>query len=208
VKRIVIVADCALVAHRIREALRQAAGFDVVGYADGREAVRGVLERHQPALVIVEEMGDRSAVLARLSEVSACVPSAMAILLSGSMDPAWLHEAFAAGADSVISKSVQPVAFATLLRETAAGTVLHPVPAAPSLPPTHASLTLREQEILGYVSMGQTNIAIARALWVTEQTVKFHLSNIYRKLGVANRTEASRYAHVHHLLPEETRQAS
>jgi DNA-binding CsgD family transcriptional regulator len=37
-------------------------------------------------------------------------------------------------------------------------------------------------------------------LWVTEQTVKFHLSNIYRKLGVSNRTEASHYAHVHGLL--------
>ena len=39
-------------------------------------------------------------------------------------------------------------------------------------------------------------------LWVTEQTVKFHLSNIYRKLGVANRTEASRWAQRHGLLAE------
>ena len=45
-----------------------------------------------------------------------------------------------------------------------------------------------------------TNSQIARQLWVTEQTVKFHLSNTYRKLGVANRTEASRYAHVHDLV--------
>jgi DNA-binding CsgD family transcriptional regulator len=36
---------------------------------------------------------------------------------------------------------------------------------------------------------------------VTEQTVKFHLSNVYRKLDVANRTEASRWAQVHNLLP-------
>jgi DNA-binding NarL/FixJ family response regulator len=48
--------------------------------------------------------------------------------------------------------------------------------------------------------MGQTNSQIARTLWVTEQTVKFHLSNIYRKLGVANRTEASRHAHLHHWI--------
>ena len=41
---------------------------------------------------------------------------------------------------------------------------------------------------------------MARKLWVTEQTVKFHLSNIYRKLSVANRTEASRWAHEHRLL--------
>ena len=41
---------------------------------------------------------------------------------------------------------------------------------------------------------------LARMLWVTEQTVKFHLSNIYRKLGVANRTEAARYAYQHGLV--------
>jgi DNA-binding CsgD family transcriptional regulator len=42
---------------------------------------------------------------------------------------------------------------------------------------------------------------VGRLLWVTEQTVKFHLSNIYRKLDVANRTEASRWAQVRNLLP-------
>jgi DNA-binding NarL/FixJ family response regulator len=47
------------------------------------------------------------------------------------------------------------------------------------------------------VAEGTSNAAIARELWVTEQTVKFHLSNIYRKLEVANRTAASRWAHEH-----------
>jgi len=50
------------------------------------------------------------------------------------------------------------------------------------------------------VAQGYTNGKIARELWVTEQTVKFHLSNTYRKLGVANRTEASRYAYVNDLM--------
>ena len=48
---------------------------------------------------------------------------------------------------------------------------------------------------------GHSNAQLARMLWVTEQTVKFHLSNIYRKLNVSNRTEASRWAQVHGLLP-------
>ena len=61
-------------------------------------------------------------------------------------------------------------------------------------------LTQRELEILRLVAEGHTNGHIARQLWVTEQTVKFHLSNTYRKLGVANRTEASRYAYVHDLV--------
>src|SRR5262249_2595781 len=62
-------------------------------------------------------------------------------------------------------------------------------------------LTRREREILQLVAEGHSNSQLARMLWVTEQTVKFHLSNIYRKLNVTNRTEASRWAQLHGLLP-------
>jgi DNA-binding NarL/FixJ family response regulator len=68
-----------------------------------------------------------------------------------------------------------------------------PAPAPKSL------LTAREQEILGLVAEGRTNPQISRELWLAEQTVKFHLSKIYRKLGVSNRTEASRHALLHGL---------
>jgi DNA-binding NarL/FixJ family response regulator len=61
-------------------------------------------------------------------------------------------------------------------------------------------LTRRELEILRLVAEGHSNAQLARMLWVTEQTVKFHLSNVYRKLDVANRTEASRWAQVNGLL--------
>ena len=64
-----------------------------------------------------------------------------------------------------------------------------------------SGLTRREIEILQLVSEGYSNAQVAQMLWVTEQTVKFHLSNIYRKLDVANRTEASRWAQLHDLLP-------
>jgi DNA-binding NarL/FixJ family response regulator len=55
-------------------------------------------------------------------------------------------------------------------------------------------LTKREREILAHVAEGYSNAQLARMLWVTEQTVKLHLSNIYRKLHVSNRTAASRWA--------------
>jgi DNA-binding NarL/FixJ family response regulator len=61
-------------------------------------------------------------------------------------------------------------------------------------------LTRREWQILRLVVQGYTNAQLAQMLWVTEQTVKFHLSNVYRKLGVSNRTEASRWAQVHDRL--------
>ena len=57
-----------------------------------------------------------------------------------------------------------------------------------------AGLTERETEILSALAQGLSNQAISAKLWITEQTVKFHLTNIYRKLDVANRTEAARFA--------------
>ena len=63
-----------------------------------------------------------------------------------------------------------------------------------------AGLTARELDVLRLVAEGYANARIARTLWVAEQTVKFHLSNIYRKLGVSNRTEAARWATRHGVL--------
>jgi DNA-binding NarL/FixJ family response regulator len=65
------------------------------------------------------------------------------------------------------------------------------------------SLTKREIEILRLAAEGHSNSQLARMLWVTEQTVKFHLSNIYRKLDVSNRTEASRWAQRHGMLSHQ-----
>ena len=81
--------------------------------------------------------------------------------------------------------------------------------ATPAEPSSAAhQLTPRELEILRLVAEGHSNSQLAQLLWVTEQTVKFHLSNIYRKLNVANRTEASRWAQLNGLLssrPEQER---
>lgn len=64
-------------------------------------------------------------------------------------------------------------------------------------------LTRRELEVLRLVSRGATNRAVAATLWVTDQTVKFHLSNVYRKLGVRNRFEATRWAWENGLLEDD-----
>jgi len=56
-------------------------------------------------------------------------------------------------------------------------------------------LSERESVVLEAVARGLSNRQIARELWISEQTVKFHLRNLYRKLGVSSRTEAARYAY-------------
>jgi DNA-binding NarL/FixJ family response regulator len=119
------------------------------------------------------------------------------------MDSESLERAFTAGADSVILKAIHPSALSTVLDEALKGNIIHP-PArllarrsAPArAPEEHSDLTARELAILRLLAAGATNDEIAQKLWITRQTVKFHVSNIYRKLGVSNRTGACRYAHL------------
>ena len=201
-KRLLIVADHSLVIHGIRLALRQTAGFQVAGFVDGRVAIAGALERVTPDIVLMDDMQEPDHALARLREVATLAPEAQTVLITLRMDDEWIQQAFDAGAHAVISKSVHPVALGTLLREISQGNVVHRYQprAVPVQEEEECPLTQRELEILCLVAEGQTNGRIARQLWVTEQTVKFHLSNTYRKLGVANRTEASRYAYIHDLV--------
>jgi DNA-binding NarL/FixJ family response regulator len=199
-KRIMIVADHPLVVRSIRLALRQTAGFDVIGFYDGRLSVRGALTELRPDVVLIDDMQDPQNALARLREVADETPDAKSLLLTVRMDGDWLDEAFEAGAQAIVSKSVHPVSLGTLLRETTLGNVVHRFQRSRTVDTACPALTSRELEVLRLVAEGQTNSRIARQLWVTEQTVKFHLSNTYRKLGVANRTEASRYAFMNDLV--------
>jgi DNA-binding NarL/FixJ family response regulator len=207
VTRVLVIADYHTVARRMLLALREIPEFELVGFADGRRPVGAVLLSTSPDVVIVVEMRDRSKALARLAEVASTLPRAKGVVLTADMDRPSVSETLAAGATTVIARTVEPATFAVLLRETANGNIVHQLPA--SSPPRDAvsSLSDRELEILRYAAMGLTNLGIARELWVTQDTVKFHLSNTYRKLGVANRTQASRYAHMHHLVTPAERLA-
>jgi DNA-binding NarL/FixJ family response regulator len=208
-KRLMIVADHSLAVHAIRLALRQTAGFRVVGFFDGRGSIRQALVELNPDVVLVDDMQHTENALARMREISEAAPGAKSLLLTLRMEDQWLNDAFEAGADAVVSKTVHPVSLGTLLREISQGNVVHRYqPRVTTAADEDCPLTDRELEILKLVAEGHTNGRIARELWVTEQTVKFHLSNTYRKLGVANRTEASRYAHLHNLTAPRERLAS
>jgi DNA-binding NarL/FixJ family response regulator len=209
-KRVLILTDHSLVGHTIRMALRQAAGFQVVGMVDGRHSARAQLAELRPDVVLVDDMESRQQALARLREVAEEAALADCLLLTAAMTEDWLSQAFDAGASAVVSKTVHPLAFGTLLREIVRGNVVQrPRARPPAAAAAACPLTSRELEILRLASQGMTNAQIACRLWVTQQTVKFHLSNTYRKLGVANRTEASLYAHVNDLVaPNEHQLAS
>ena len=202
--RVLLVADNALAAEAIRRELRHAPNLRVIGYVDGRRPCGAAIAEASPDIVVIDEMSQPEAALAGISQIRASAPSTKIVLLTVRMDSAWLAQATAAGIDAAVAKTVHPASLGALIREVAAGNVFHSfdVTERPVLKPmaSDCGLTTRETEILTLVASGASNARIARQLWVTEQTVKFHLSNVYRKLGVANRTEASHHAHLNGLL--------
>jgi DNA-binding NarL/FixJ family response regulator len=139
-------------------------------------------------------------------------PDVRLIAVSATDDEGAIRRALDAGSVCFIGKSIDPTDLASAVRallsdavrlgngSTHAGNGGENAPAeAPSLNGTSV-LTKRELEILRLAAEGLSNSQMAKLLWVTEQTVKFHLSNIYRKIDVRNRTEASRWAQVHGVL--------
>ena len=95
-------------------------------------------------------------------------------------------------------KTSDPEAIATAIRQAFEPSLFLARPQERPAPPTDndllRKLTRRELEILQLVSGGRSNRQVAEILWVADQTVKFHLANIYRKLGVRSRFEAARWA--------------
>jgi DNA-binding NarL/FixJ family response regulator len=203
--RALVITDSRFVAEIIQRSLRSDAGIDVLDYIDGQRSCHDEIVAVQPDVIVLDEMAQPALALARIQEARAAAADAKLVLLTARMQDAWLAEAVAAGADAAVSKSLHPRGIAMLIRAISSEAVYHSfvqgrAPKQESLPKNGAGLTRREHEILQQVAEGASNGAIAARLCVTEQTVKFHLSNVYRKLGVANRTQASRYAHVHRLV--------
>jgi DNA-binding NarL/FixJ family response regulator len=186
-------------------------GARVVAKTTSAREALAAIERHRPQLLTLEldsQPGEPTGldVLRRAKEL---VPSLRAIVLSAHHDTDHIDAALAVGAAAYVVKTAHPDDVASAVRQAFDHSVY--LPGAPS-PPRAATgrpggLTRRELEILRLVAEGHSNAQLARMLWVTEQTVKFHLSNVYRKLEVSNRTEASRWAQVNGLLTESSSSA-
>ena len=186
-------------------------GVQVVGKATSPKEALAFVEEAKPDLLLAElpssngSMGG-AGLLVRAREI---VPHLKAIVLSAHGESERIDSALKAGAAAYVVKTAHAEDLASAVRQSFDHSVFlaktQSAPAAqppPQVEDDSAGLTRREREILRLVAEGHSNAQLAKMLWVTEQTVKFHLSNIYRKLDVANRTEASRWAQVHGLLPE------
>ncbi|MGO9901870.1 MAG: LuxR C-terminal-related transcriptional regulator [Solirubrobacteraceae bacterium] len=207
-RRLVVVADNALIVAAIQIGFRQSDDFKLVGYADPRKTSAHTILRAEPDAILLDDLGQSGRTIELLREIREGDDEIAVLMLSIRFDPDWLDRLLSAGASGVISKATPPTTLITLVRETLNGHIVHRAPVVlptverpdAALESADPPLTGREAEILQLVACGSTNGEIARRLWVTEQTVKFHLRNIFRKLDVANRTQASHLAHVRGLV--------
>jgi len=183
-------------------ALLRAEGHEVDAAPDGAAAAQAIRERRYDLVLLDIRMPgiDGLTVLERIRER---YPHVKVAILSGVDDPSVIQAAFDRGAAAYIVKHVDPRDLPSALRQAVEGTVFQPLGALERVTNGAAEdmeLTKREQTILEALQTGRSNKQIAEKLFLAEQTVKFHLTNIYRKLDVSNRTEAVRYAHDHAIV--------
>jgi DNA-binding NarL/FixJ family response regulator len=185
-------------------------GIRVAGKATSPSQALTLVEEVRPDLLVADLPQSNGGVdgATLLVKARQVVPQLRAIVLSAHTDPSHIDAALEAGAAAYVAKTTHPDDLASAVRQSFNHSVYMagaraPAPAGSPVAfnESKARLTRREREILQLVAEGHSNAQLARMLWVTEQTVKFHLSNIYRKLDVSNRTEASRWAQLNGLLP-------
>jgi DNA-binding NarL/FixJ family response regulator len=201
--RVLLADDHRLMLEGVRRVLEAAGDFEIVGEAYSGSQVLPLVGRTEPDLVLLDVRMPGMDGLTCLDRLRVRFPAVKVVVLSVFSDADHVQAALRRGACGYIVKSVSPGDLPAALRQVYEGTVFHALglaePDEESLARA-AGLTERELSILNAVARGLSNQQIGKELWVTEQTVKFHLTNIYRKLGVSNRTEAARHAYQHGLV--------
>ena len=183
----------------------------VAGKATSPKSALELVEAHRPDIFLtgIDMVDGEINGIECIAQARELVPTLRAVVLSAHTEPEYIDKALDAGAVAYVVKSAHPDDLASAVRQAFqhsvyfAGSRPAPAPMWPAAAESSevAELTRREREILQLVAEGHSNATLAKMLWVTEQTVKFHLSNVYRKLDVANRTEAARWAQLNGLLP-------
>ena len=193
--RVVLADDHPLVREGIRHALSYYEDLQVVAEADDGFAALRALETHATDVLLLDLRMPHLDGFGCLQEVRERWPDVRVLILSVDEDPELAVEALRRGASGFITKSVRPADLAAAIRQTVGGAVTlggpHLTMAVSTPPPTEHGLTEREQQVLRLVAEGRTNAQIAKALFVSVKTVKYHLTSIFAKLGVANRTQAA-----------------
>ena len=201
VVRIILADDHPLVLEGLRGLLAAESDLHVMATAtDGERALEAVRRFAPDVLIIDLEMPYMSGVQC-LQQIRAEGLNVRVLVLSAFGDAHTLRSAVQSGADGFALKTGAPEATLAAIRQVAHGQLVFPAAARrwllqskESQAPAH-SLTEREEMVLSLLAMGASNSQIAERLHLSESTVKFHLRNVFAKLGVSNRTEAAAQYH-------------
>ena len=196
--RIIIVDDHRLVLQALERILDADDDFEVVGTTHTGEEVLELVVRAKPDMVLMDIHMPGVDGLTCLDRLHERHPKIEVVLISAGADEGEIRDALRRGASGYLVKSINPNDVPAALRQVHERTAYHAMEAGPEAATLSAGaalaqevgLTPRELEMLMAIARGLSNRDIAKELWVTEQTVKFHLSNVYRKLDVSNRSEA------------------
>lgn len=204
--RVVLADDHGLMRDAVKMVLDADEDMELVGeVANGRDLLP-LVNRLQPDFVLLDVNLPGADGLACLESLALLHPDLKVAMLSAIDDRQVIDAAFRRGASAYIRKSVNPFDLPATIRQIVEGTVIHRSldEGGNDASARAAGLSEKEVSVLAELSQGHSNREIARRLWVSEQTVKFHLSNIYKKLGITSRTEALRYAYQHDLTSAGT----
>jgi DNA-binding NarL/FixJ family response regulator len=198
--KVLVADDHRLVLEAVTAALENEDGIEVVATASSGAEALSLIARSGPDVVLLDIAMPQMDGIRCLELIRTRHPRVKVVIVSGLDDPRVVRQALLHGASAFVTKSVDPRDLAAILRQTTEGTVYSAPPTGEWQPAEASSLTRSELAVLRAAAQGLPNKQIAAQLSVTQQTVKFHLTKIYRKLGVANRTEAAQYAYRHGLL--------
>lgn len=214
---VLIADDQRLVREGIASLLNIQDGIKVVGLAvDGREAVRLALELSPDVVLMDVRMPDMDGITAT-AHIRSRLEDCRVLMLTTFDDEEYIVKALRAGASGYLLKDIPAADLAQAVRLTHAGIYqLSPAVAGklvgqigqvhansqgkPKALPAGFDLTEREIEVLRLVASGATNREIAEQLFVSEGTVKNHVSNILSRLGLRDRLQAALFAHEHGLV--------
>ncbi|GAA0327972.1 two-component system response regulator CasR [Bacillus carboniphilus] len=202
--RILIADDHPVVRRGLIFFLKTQSDLDIVGEAnDGEEAVR-LAQSLKPDMILMDLLMPKLNGIEATKVIKDELPQSKIIILTSFSDQDQVIPAIEAGADGYQLKDVEPDVLVQAIREVVnGGRSLHPKATnhilnqftnkRESAGRIH-ELTNREKEVLSEIAKGKSNKEIAASLYITEKTVKTHVSNILAKLELADRTQAALYA--------------
>lgn len=198
--RVIIADDHPLVVEGLTGLVGGEPDIDVVATATDGERALDAVRRFAPDLLIVDLEMPYMGGLACLRQIRAEDLPVRVLVLSAFSDAHTLREAIENGADGFALKTGAPEAILAAIRQVANGQLVFPQAARRWLADSQKrapsnELTDREEDVLRLLADGASNAQIATSLGLSQSTVKFHLRNLFTKLGVTNRTEAAARYH-------------